>query len=109
TELGDRARVVIADLAEPSGAAQLVAAVSDVDVLVNCAGFGDFGDFASASPEKIDQMIMLNIGSLTRLCRAYLPGMLERGSGRIMNVASTAAFQPGPLMAVYYATKAYVL
>jgi short-subunit dehydrogenase len=109
TELGDRARVVIADLAEPSGAAQLAAAVTDVDVLVNCAGFGDFGDFASASPEKIDQMIMLNVGSLTRLCRAYLPGMLQRGSGRIMNVASTAAFQPGPLMAVYYATKAYVL
>jgi uncharacterized protein len=54
-------------------------------------------------------MIELNIGALTRLSRAYLPGMLERGHGRIMNVASTAAFQPGPLMAVYYATKAYVL
>jgi short-subunit dehydrogenase len=109
TELGDNARVVIADLSDPSGAAKLASEVPDVDVLVNCAGFGDFGDFASASPEKIDQMIVCNVSSLTSLCRAYLPGMLQRGSGRIMNVASTAAFQPGPLMAVYYATKAYVL
>ncbi len=54
-------------------------------------------------------MIVVNVGSLTALCRTYLPGMLQRGTGRIMNVASTAAFQPGPLMAVYYATKAYVL
>ena len=101
--------MVVADLSDPSGAAKLAAEVPDVDVLVNCAGFGDFGKFATESPEKIDQMIELNVGSLTRLCRAYLPGMLQRGSGRIMNVASTAAFQPGPLMAVYYATKAYVL
>ena len=97
------------DLSEPAGAAKLAAEVPEVDVLVNNAGFGDFGDFATASPDRLDQMIELNVGSLTRLSRAYLPAMLERGSGRIMNVASTAAFQPGPLMAVYYATKAYVL
>jgi short-subunit dehydrogenase len=109
TELGDNARAVIADLSEPAGAAKLAAGVPDVDVLVNCAGFGDFGHFAEESPEKIDQMIVLNVGSLTGLCRTYLPGMLQRGSGRVMNVASTAAFQPGPLVAVYYATKAYVL
>ena len=109
TELGDNVRAVIADLSESPGAAKLVAEVPDVDVLVNCAGFGDFGQFSEESPEKIDQMIEVNVGSLTRLCRAYLPGMLQRRSGRIMNVASTAAFQPGPLMAVYYATKAYVL
>jgi uncharacterized protein len=108
-ELGGRARVVVSDLSEPGGAATLSAEVPEVDVLVNNAGFGDFGDFATASPERLDQMIELNVGSLTRLCRSYLPAMLERGSGRIMNVASTAAFQPGPLMAVYYATKAYVL
>jgi len=108
-ELGGRARVVVSDLSEPAGAAKLAAEVPEVDVLVNNAGFGDFGDFANASPERLDQMIELNVGSLTRLTRAYLPAMLERGSGRIMNVASTAAFQPGPLMAVYYATKAYVL
>jgi short-subunit dehydrogenase len=109
TGFGPTARSVVVDLAEPSGAAKLVAEVSDVDVLVNNAGFGDFGEFASASPDKLDQMIELNVGSLTRLCRAYLPGMLDRRSGRILNLASTAAFQPGPLMAVYYATKAYVL
>src|SRR5258705_3268888 len=109
TEIGPNARVVVADLSEAGGAAKLAAEVPDVDVLVNCAGFGDFGDFATAAPERLDQMIELNVGSLTRLSRAYLPGMLQRGSGRIMNVASTAAFQPGPLMAVYYATKAYVL
>jgi uncharacterized protein len=108
-EIGPSARVVVADLSDPAAATKLAAEVPDVDVLVNNAGFGDFGDFAAASPEKLDQMIELNIGSLTRLCRAYLPGMLQRRSGRIMNVASTAAFQPGPLMAVYYATKAYVL
>ena len=108
-ELGGNARVVVVDLADPSGAARLAAEVPDVDVLVNNAGVGDFGEFASASPEKLDHMIELNVGSLTRLCRAYLPRMLRRGSGRILNVASTAAFQPGPLMAVYYASKAYVL
>jgi short-subunit dehydrogenase len=108
-ELGANARAAIVDLADPSGAAKLAAEVPDVDVLVNCAGFGDFGNFAGESPEKIDQMIALNVSSLTGLCRTYVPGMLQRGTGRIMNVASTAAFQPGPLMAVYYATKAYVL
>jgi hypothetical protein len=108
-ELGGRARVVVSDLSEPAGAQKLAAEVPAVNVLVNNAGFGDFGDFAAASPERLDQMIELNVGSVTRLSRVYLPAMLEHGSGRIMNVASTAAFQPGPLMAVYFATKAYVL
>ena len=108
-ELGSNARIVVVDLGDPSGAAKLTADVPDVDVLVNSAGVGDFGEFAAASPEKLDHMIELNVTSLTRLCRAYLPRMLQRGAGRILNVASTAAFQPGPLMAVYYASKAYVL
>jgi short-subunit dehydrogenase len=107
-ELGG-AHVVTVDLAEPAGARKLVAELPAVDVLVNNAGFGDWGAFATAAESKLDEMIELNVGALTRLARAYLPGMLERGHGRIMNVASTAAFQPGPLMAVYYATKAYVL
>jgi short-subunit dehydrogenase len=107
-ELGG-ARVVAVDLADPAGPAKLIAEVPTVDVLVNNAGFGDFGPFADASAAKLDEMIELNIGALTRLTRAYLPGMVQRGSGRVMNVASTAAFQPGPLLAVYYATKAYVL
>jgi short-subunit dehydrogenase len=108
TELGG-AQVITADLADPGAVARLVAAVPSVDVLVNNAGIGGFGAFAEADLDKTLDMIQLNITSLTALTRAYLPGMLERGSGRIMNLASTASFQPGPLMAVYYATKAYVL
>ena len=107
-ELGG-ARVISADLADVQAVAKIRAEVPEVDVLVNNAGVGDFGPFAEADLEKTLGMIQLNITSLTALTRAYLPGMLERGSGRIMNLASTASFQPGPLMAVYYATKAYVL
>jgi short-subunit dehydrogenase len=80
-----------------------------VDVLVNNAGFGGFGEFAGMPEEEILGQIQLNITALTHLSRLFLPSMLARRSGKIMNVASTAAFQPGPLMAVYYATKAYVL
>ena len=80
-----------------------------VDVLVNNAGFGGFGEFASMAEEEILGQIQLNITALTHLTRLFLPAMIGRRSGKIMNVASTAAFQPGPLMAVYYATKAYVL
>ncbi len=107
-ELGG-ARVIAADLSDPSAIAKIAAEVPSVDVLVNNAGVGDFGPFAAADPDKTLGMIQLNVTSLTALTRAYLPGMLERGTGKIMNVASTASFQPGPLMAVYYATKAYVL
>ena len=108
TELGG-ARVIAADLSDPSAVAKIAAEIADVDVLVNNAGVGDFGAFAEADPDRTLAMIQLNVTSLTALTRAYLPGMLARGSGRVMNVASTASFQPGPLMAVYYATKAYVL
>jgi len=108
SEIGG-ARVVAVDLSDPAGPRKLVAEVPTVDVLVNNAGFGDWGAFADAPEAKLDEMIELNIGALTRLTRAYLPGMRERAHGRVLNVASTAAFQPGPLMAVYYATKAYVL
>jgi uncharacterized protein len=80
-----------------------------VDVLVNNAGFGGCGEFAEMAEEEILGQIHLNITALTHLTRMFLPPMLARRSGKVMNVASTAAFQPGPLMAVYYATKAYVL
>ena len=80
-----------------------------VDVLVNNAGFGEYGEFATGDPIKQQQMISLNILTLTMLTRHLLPKMLERKFGRVMNVASTAAFMPGPLMSVYYASKAYVL
>jgi short-subunit dehydrogenase len=80
-----------------------------VDTLINNAGFGDFGDFASAGLPKNMEMIRLNISALTQLSHFALQGMKSKGFGRIMNVASTAAFMPGPGMAVYYASKAYVL
>jgi NAD(P)-dependent dehydrogenase (short-subunit alcohol dehydrogenase family) len=107
-ELG-QAQVVATDLGVPGAVDTVVAAAPDVDVLVNSAGVGDFGPFADTDPAKTGTMLQLNTAALTELTRAYLPGMLERGHGRVLNVASTAAFQPGPLMAVYYATKAYVL
>ena len=80
-----------------------------IDILINNAGYGAFGEFARMSNEEISGQIRLNIIALTELTRLFLPPMLARRSGRIMNVASTAGFQPGPLMAVYYATKAYVI
>jgi uncharacterized protein len=80
-----------------------------VDILINNAGFGSFGEFAQMPEEEILGQLNLNITALTELTRLFLPPMLARHSGRIMNVASTAGFQPGPLMAVYYATKAYVI
>jgi uncharacterized protein len=108
SELGN-ARTIALDLAADGSVASVVAQVPDVDVLVNNAGVGDFAPFAESDPARLDTQLALNVGALTQLSRAYLPGMLARGHGRILNVASTAAFQPGPLMAVYYATKAYVL
>jgi short-subunit dehydrogenase len=80
-----------------------------VDYLINNAGFGDFGLFTDTDWNKELQMINLNITTLTQFTKYYLKDMVKRGSGKIMNVASTAAFQPGPLMAVYFATKSYVL
>lgn len=80
-----------------------------IDYLINNAGFGDFGMFFSTDWRKDADMINLNITTLTHFTKLYLKEMVERGEGKIMNVASTAAFQSGPLMAVYYATKAYVL
>jgi short-subunit dehydrogenase len=81
----------------------------EVDVLVNNAGFGVFGEFAEMPEEEVLGQVQLNVVALTHLTRLFLPAMIERRQGKIMNVASTAAFQPGPLMAVYYSTKAYVL
>jgi short-subunit dehydrogenase len=80
-----------------------------VDILINNAGFGAFGVFAQMPEPEILGQIELNISALTHLTRLFLPAMVTRRRGRIMNLASTAAFQPGPMMAVYYATKAYVL
>lgn len=80
-----------------------------VDYLVNNAGFGSFLPFAETDWEVTGKMIDLNVKALARLCNLFIPGMVKRKSGRILNVASTAAFQPGPNMAVYFASKSFVL
>jgi len=81
----------------------------EIEYLVNNAGFGQFGFFAEGDWAKTEQMIDLNIKALTKFCRLFLPDMIARKSGKVLNVASTAAFQPGPVMAVYCASKSYVL
>jgi len=105
------ALVVAADLADPAAPRAVVERLAGrpVDLLVNNAGFATYGRFAELDLERELSMIAVNIAALTALTRLCLPGMLERGSGRILNVASTAAFFPGPRMTVYYATKHYVL
>jgi hypothetical protein len=115
TELQDahgiKAHVVAADLAKPDAPAKIIAALSGVEIeaLVNNAGFGLGGEFAKTDLNAELEMIQVNITALTHLTKLVLPAMIARRRGAVLNVASTAAFQPGPLMAVYYATKAYVL
>lgn len=108
-----RTHVLAVDLTDPIAPARLFDALArqntPVDVLVNNAGFGARGAFAEIDPAIEARMIQLNIATLTQLTRLFLPGMLERRQGKILNVASTAGFVPGPLMAVYYASKAYVV
>jgi short-subunit dehydrogenase len=110
---GITSTVIAMDLSEPGAADELPRRLAErrisVDVLVNNAGFGTSGEFAREDPLEQQRMLQLNVAALTTLTRLLLPGMLERRRGRILNVASTAAFQPGPGMAVYYASKAYVL
>jgi short-subunit dehydrogenase len=111
-ELGN-ARVVALDLGEAGATARLMADLAAhgerVACLVNNAGFGLAGRFADLDGPRQRQMIDLNCGALVELAHAVLPAMIAAGQGRILNVASTAAFQPGPGMAVYFATKAFVL
>ncbi|HVE72001.1 MAG TPA: SDR family oxidoreductase [Thermoanaerobaculia bacterium] len=106
---GINATVIVADLSRPDAPREVFAAAPPVDVLVNNAGFGLSGMFTETPMRTELDMIQVNVAALTHLTKLFLPQMLERKRGRILNVASTAAFQPGPLMAVYYATKAYVL
>jgi short-subunit dehydrogenase len=110
---GAAATVIPADLSRPGAAAELGAAVEarglTVEVLINNAGLGAVGGFDRADPVRIGEMLNVNIVSLTELTRLLLPGMVARGHGQVMLVASTAGFLPGPGMAVYFATKAYVL
>ncbi len=101
------------DLADAEGPAALMKAVEaaglEVDILVNNAGFGTYGPYAETEIEDELKMMQLNVVTVAHLTRLVLPEMIRRGRGRILNVASTAAFQPGPLMAIYYAGKAFVL
>jgi uncharacterized protein len=110
---GIEVRAIAKDLARPEAAAEIHEALAAeglaVDILVNNAGLGLLGKFAEIGIEGDVEMLRLNVEAPTMLTRLLLPSMLDRGSGRILNLASTAGFQPGPLMAVYYATKAYVL
>ncbi|MGZ4890418.1 MAG: SDR family NAD(P)-dependent oxidoreductase [Candidatus Angelobacter sp.] len=110
---GNHVHVIPADLALPESPQQIFSEIErralPVDILINNAGFGLYGPFAESDSNTSLAMVEVNIAALTSLTRLALPGMIERKRGRIMNVASTAGFQPGPLMAVYYATKAYVI
>jgi short-subunit dehydrogenase len=110
---GVEARVLAADLARPDAPREifdeLQGAGVTVDALVNNAGFGSYGLFAETDLKFELELLQVNVVALTHLTKLFLPGMLARRRGYVMNVASTAAFQPGPLMAVYYASKAYVL
>ena len=116
-ELGSKhgvaAEAIAADLGRAGGGAVLADDLRrrglEVDILVNNAGVGMHGPFAAADPARQTGLLLLNVVALTELTRALLPAMLARRSGRVMNVASTAGFVPGPFMAVYYASKAYVL
>lgn len=109
-QYGVSVAVIPADLERPAAADELFAAVhTPVDVLVNNAGFGVTGRFTGTDLARELAMIQVNVTALVQLTKLFLRPMVERGRGRILNVASTAAFQPGPLMAVYYATKAFVL
>jgi len=105
-----KARARACDLASPSALAQLLDELSgfELEYLVNNAGFGTCGSFADLPAEREADMVALNVSAVVRLTRALLPQMLARRSGRILNLGSTAGFQPGPYMATYYATKAFV-
>jgi uncharacterized protein len=110
---GAMAQVVPADLSRPASPGEIAEGLkqrhTEVDVLVNNAGPGAYGPIAEIGIERQLEMIEVNVAALTRLTALLLPGMLEWRHEAILNVASTAAFQPGPYQAVYCAAKAYVL
>jgi hypothetical protein len=113
TSFGVDVHVLTQDLSDPGGAAALAAQVAErglvVDWLVNNAGFGTHGRFTDMPLERELQEIRLNVMALVDLTHRFLPGMLERGRGLVMNVASVGAYIPSPYMATYTATKAFVL
>lgn len=108
-----QAQVIASDLSKTEAAQNLYQFIQSqnwsVDILVNNAGLGHHGEFAKSALNKQREMIQVNVMALTELTHLFLPAMMTNKNGKILNVASTAAFQPGPLMSVYYATKSYVL
>lgn len=105
------ARVLAADLSDPAAPRTIFDQTRDetIDILINNAGFGLRGAFADTDWAAESRMIQVNVSALAELTKLFLPEMRRRGAGRILNVASTAAFAPGPFMAIYYATKAFVV
>jgi hypothetical protein len=104
-----RIEAIAGDLSSPAERSRIVDAVGDVDILVNNAGLGAAGLVVEAPADVTNAMVAVNVAALTDLTARWLPAMVAHRSGRVLNVASTAAFQPGPRMAVYFATKSYVL
>ena len=101
----------VKDLSKPNIAEEIFQEINgtQIDVLINNAGFGLFGTFSDTNWERESEMLNLHIITTTHLTKLLLKGMVERGSGKILNMSSLAAFQPGPLMSLYYASKAYIL
>jgi hypothetical protein len=112
-EGGAATTVIAADLAKPGAAAALADEIAGrglaIDIVVNNAGLGAAGRFELCDTSRLGEILQVNIVALTELTRLFLPGMIARGHGRVMLVASVAGFQPGPHMAAYFASKAYVL
>jgi short-subunit dehydrogenase len=109
---GVKSHVIAVDLMAPDGAARVAAEVKrlglEIDYLVNNAGFGTSGTFWELDADKERGELQVNVMTVVELTRALLPGMVQRKRGRILNIGSTAGFQPGPFMATYYASKAFV-
>lgn len=101
--------IIDMDLSKIDNCYKLHDKVKDIDILINNAGFGLFGEFKETDLDKEIEMINLNVIALHTLCKLYLRDFIEKDNGRILNVASIAGFMPGPLMSTYYATKNYVL
>jgi len=108
-ELNTDVEIIVADLSNNENCIKVYEQARDVDILINNAGFGEFGNFTETDLKKEISMIRTNIEATHILTKMYLKDMVEKNSGHILNVASIAGFMPGPLMATYYATKNYVV
>lgn len=110
---GVKTHVVVQDLAQPDAGRKVARELADrslhIDILVNNAGFGTVGRFEEIAPERDHDMLMVNVVALVDLTHELLPGMIERGNGAVLNVGSTAGYQPSPYLAVYSASKTFVL